>query len=117
MPIELANESIDLEHYRRITSGEIVDCRTHYRHRITVAEWNRRPDELIDTAAYTYDKEADEYGLEPWRVVDGIDEIIAGEHKGKFDIWFASGRCKEGVSGDHPLYIHEKHVTILKGAK
>jgi hypothetical protein len=118
MPIEIASDNNDLYPlYTKIANGEIVDCRSHYRHRITVAEWNSRPDELIDVAAYTYNKEADDYGLDPWRVVDGIDPIIAGDDEGKFDVWFASGRCMEAVSGSYPLYIHEKHVAILKGAK
>lgn len=94
-----------------------IPCVGHDRIKITVAEWNSRPDELIDTYAYTYNAEADEFGLEPWRVVDGVDAIIAGPDQGKFDIWFASGRSLDGVYADHPLYVSEKQYNTLKGIK
>lgn len=46
---------------------------------VTVAEWNNRPDELIDEYAYWFNPEAADVGLDPWRLIEGIDAHTNGQ--------------------------------------
>lgn len=43
------------------------------RYRVTLADWHKRPDDLIDAACWLYSKSLDDDGLDPWREVDSID--------------------------------------------
>lgn len=75
--------------------------------RITVAQFHACG-ALVDNEvpAYLHNKENADLGLEPWRVVEGVDPHTQG---GKFDIWLASGRCIEGVDGSYEMFIAKKH--------
>lgn len=41
-----------------------------------------------DAPAYWYSAQSEEWGLDPWRVVEGVDPHV---HGGSFDVCFASG--------------------------
>jgi len=41
-----------------------------------------------DVSAYWLDQEADELGMDPWRLVEGFDHHVTG---GSLDVCFASG--------------------------
>lgn len=79
---------------------------------VTVAEWHNRPDELIDEYAYWFNPEAADAGLDPWRLIEGIDAHTDGH---AFDIDFASGTFRT-VTGGQLIYIHPQHYKALKCA-
>ena len=41
-----------------------------------------------DAPAYWYSAQSEEWGLDPWRLVEGVDPHV---HGGSFDVCFASG--------------------------
>jgi len=79
---------------------------------VTVAEWNNRPDELIDEYAYWFNPEAADVGLDPWRLVEGIDAHTNGR---EYDVDFANGTFKT-VTGGQPIYVRPQHYEALKCA-
>ena len=79
---------------------------------VTVAEWNNRPDDLIDEYAYWFSPEAADVGLDPWRLVEGI---VAHTRDGLYDVDFASGTFRT-ARGDELLYIPAKFYEALKCA-
>lgn len=87
-------------------------CPETGRRRVTVAEWNNRPDALIDKYAYWYDPEAAEMGLDPWRLIEGID---AHARDGLYDVDFANGTYRT-TPGEHPIYVRAQHFEALKCA-
>ena len=44
-----------------------------------------------DAPAYWYSAQSEEWGLDPWRLVEGVDPHTAG---GQFDVFFASGSSR-----------------------
>lgn len=82
------------------------------RRAVTVAEWNNRPDELIDTWAYWFNPEAHALGLECRKLVEGID---AHTRDGLYDVDFANGTFRT-ARGDELLYIPAKFYEALKCA-
>ena len=44
-----------------------------------------------DAPAYWYNAQAEEWGLDPWRLVEGVDPHT---HSGSFDVCFADGSTK-----------------------
>lgn len=95
------------EYPEKIATRTIGDPK--YRYRLTVAEWDQRPDSLVDESAYWYKPEADEFGLECWAVIDGIDKHKRGD---MYDVWFASGQMVT-VAADKPIYVSEKHFAAM----
>ncbi len=77
---------------------------------VTVAQWNARPDELIDEYAYAFNPEAAEMGLDPWRLIEGIGAHTNGRN---FDIDFANGTFRT-VTGEQQIYVSAKHFAKLK---
>ena len=76
---------------------------------VTVAEWNNRPDELIDEYAYWFIP--DTLG-DPWRLIEGIDAHTKGD---AFDVLFVSGTFRT-VTGEQPIYVRPQHYEALKCA-
>jgi len=87
-------------------------CPETGRRLVTVAEWNDRPDQLIDEYAYWFSPAAKALGLDPWRLVEGVER-----HRPycatKFDVLFVNGRYLT-VSGEAPIYIRAVHYEVLK---
>lgn len=79
---------------------------------VTVAEWHKRPDELIDTWAYWFNPEAHALGLECWKLVEGIDAHTRGR---AFDVDFVHGTFRT-VTGEQPIYVRPQHYEALKCA-
>nr|ART90043.1 KleF protein [uncultured bacterium] len=44
-----------------------------------------------DAPAYWYSAQSEEWGLDPWRLVEGVDPHTAG---GQFDVCFANGSSR-----------------------
>ena len=44
-----------------------------------------------DAPAYWYSAQSEEWGLDPWRLVEGVDPHVGG---GSFDVCFASGSSR-----------------------
>ncbi len=84
-------------------------CATTGRRVVSVAQWHRRPDELVDVAAYWFSPVQDALGLDPWSLIDGIDAHTDGED---FDVWFASGRMKT-VPGGQEIYIRARDYAPM----
>lgn len=80
---------------------------------VTVAEWNARPDELVDEYAYWYNPTDAEFGLDPWRLVDGIDPPAEPQPGDLYDVWFASGHSK-ACTPDAFLYVSAPHYPLLR---
>lgn len=79
---------------------------------VTVAPWNERPDELIDEFAYWFNPEAADLGLDPRRLIEGIDAHTNGR---EFDVDFANGTFRT-VTGEQPIYVRAQHFEALKCA-
>jgi hypothetical protein len=79
----------------------------------TVAEWADRPDELIDEYAYWHDPELAEMGLDPWRLIEGVDRRLVG---GAYDVDFVNGGYRT-VPGDQKIYIRAKHFDALNAPR
>lgn len=82
------------------------------RRAVTVAEWNNRPDELIDEYAYWYNPEAAADGFDPWALIEGIDPHI---RDGQYDVLFVKGTYRT-VSGDQTIYVRAHHYDVLRRA-
>lgn len=80
------------------------------RRAVTVAAWAKRPDYLLDAAAYWFRPDSEALGLDPWRVIDGVDAHMTGD---AFDVWFASGTCAENIPGEKTIYVSETHYRAL----
>lgn len=76
---------------------------------ITVAEWDARPDALVDSSAYWHNADALDYGGDPWRVIEGVDKHAQGD---SYDVWFASGTQRTADAGQ-VIYIAAKHHAIM----
>lgn len=88
-------------------------CPKTGRRLVYVWEWAKRPDALVDEYAYWFSPEADACGLDPWRLVEGVDAHIGAFDL--FDVLFADGtyRTVEGRAG---IYIRAKHYEVLQCA-
>lgn len=80
---------------------------------VTVAQWDKRPDSLVDESAYWFDQENADFGLDPWSVIDGIDKHT-DDHL--YDVWMASGKCRSDIAGRQRIYIAAKHFDLLAAA-
>lgn len=65
-----------------------------------------------DAPAYWYSTESAAHGLDPWRIIDGIDKHTHGDG---YTIWLSNGATRE-VKGDHIIYVAEKHYDFLMEA-
>lgn len=63
-----------------------------------------------DAPAYWYSRDADEMGLECWRVIDGVDIATNGQ---SFDVWGASGWFKT-VGPNFIIYLSAKDHAKLQ---
>jgi hypothetical protein len=54
---------------------------------LTLAQFAALPP---DTPGYWFSESAEECGMDPWALVDGLDPMVDGS---AFDVWFASGNC------------------------
>ena len=62
-----------------------------------------------DAPAYLYDRTADEFGLEPWSMIDGIDPHV---NMAEFDIWLANGKCRR-VGPLMTVFVAAKHAALI----
>ena len=63
-----------------------------------------------DMTIYSYNAERDELGLDPWQIIDGIDEWVNNE---ECDLWFESGSCKHvkyGEPSDYRFFVTQKEL-------
>ena len=86
-------------------------CPVTGRRRVTVAEWGNRLGDLIDEFAYWYFPEVAEMGLDPWRLIEGVEARTGGG----FDVLFVNGKYRT-VSGEQPIYVRAPHFEALKCA-
>lgn len=66
-----------------------------------------------DVTAYWLDENADFFGLDPWRTVEGIDKHLDGSG---FDVWYAGGGSRK-VAGDALIYLRWPDAQRLSMAK
>jgi hypothetical protein len=62
-----------------------------------------------DAPAYLFKQEAEEWGMDPWRVIEGVDPDNFGEN---FDIWGAADWCKR-VGPAFLIFVAPKHAAAL----
>ena len=79
---------------------------------VTVAQWAARPDDLIDEIAYYLSRDAEDLGLDPWRLIESADARTSG---GKFDLWFYAGNPVT-TPGEFVIYVSAKHHAAVIGA-
>lgn len=65
-----------------------------------------------DAPAYWYSAKSEEWGLDPWRLVDGVDPHVGG---GSFDVCFASGGTRT-VGPLMTFFVNASHAAQLMGA-
>jgi hypothetical protein len=85
-------------------------CPDTKRRVVTLAQWAKRPDVLIDTTAYWYNPSALEFNTDPWRLIESVDPHVKGD---LYDVWFASGSSKENLPGTQRIYITEHSFKVL----
>lgn len=62
--------------------------------------------------AYIFNSEADEFGLDPWSMIDGVDAHVAG---GSWDIWSAFGFGWSTTVGPlFTIYVSAKDAARLQ---
>jgi hypothetical protein len=54
-----------------------------------------------DSPCYIFSRDADEFGLDPWKMIESIDPHTSGD---KFDLWPVCGNPKT-VNGDFVVYM------------
>ncbi|WP_050570532.1 DUF2761 domain-containing protein [Xanthomonas arboricola] len=62
-----------------------------------------------DAPAYWYSREIGAWGLDPWRLVDGVDPHVAG---GSFDVCFANGNTTT-VGPLMTIFLQAEHAQQL----
>ncbi|TAL65856.1 MAG: DUF2761 domain-containing protein [Burkholderiaceae bacterium] len=62
-----------------------------------------------EVPAYWYSATDEEFGFDPWRLVDSVDSSLDGQ---SFDVWFPSGVCQP-VSPTATLYLSAKNAAKL----
>jgi hypothetical protein len=68
------------------------------------AEWlYQHPDET----GYLFNHTSNEMGLDPWRVISGVDKIVKGRDTGDIVLWIGSTGEKQ-VSQDYIVFISKK---------
>lgn len=65
-----------------------------------------------DKGAYLFNETADAYGLDPWRLIEGVDVCINGVN---FDLWGAANWTKR-VGPNFLIYVSAKDYASLAGA-
>lgn len=66
-----------------------------------------------DAPAYWYSAQSEEWGLDPWRLVEGVDPHVGG---GSFDVCFASGGTRT-VGPLMTFFLSATHAAQLIDAK
>lgn len=61
-----------------------------------------------DTPAYTYDLHAAGMGLDPWRLIDGVNPNMKDDG---CELWFASGACCDAKMSD-VIFVSKKHAVV-----
>lgn len=87
-------------------------CPLTGRRRVTVEQWANRPESLCDEYAYWFNAPEAEVGLDPWRLIEGIDPRTKDD---QYDVCFASGKYRT-TPGDTVIYIAAKHYAVLCAA-
>lgn len=66
-----------------------------------------------DMTIYAFSTINHEFGIDPWRVIEGIDPWIDGK---KADIWSASGACSTILIDDNEwrFFVSKKDLEKLK---
>lgn len=86
--------------------------------RITAAEWNVRPDELVDAPFYLFSPEAEQFGTEAWQLGDGVEKWPARDGMpDAYEVWLATGKSLQGKPADFPLYVSAEHFDVLYEAR
>jgi hypothetical protein len=62
-----------------------------------------------EAPAYWYSVADEEFGFDPWRLVDSVDSSLGGK---SFDVWFASGVCQP-VSPKATIYLSASNAAKL----
>nr|CDG15369.1 FIG00467107: hypothetical protein [Yersinia pestis 16/95] len=66
-----------------------------------------------DAPAYWYSAQSEEWGLDPWRLVEGVDPHVGG---GSFDVCFSSGDTRT-VGPLMTFFLSAAHAAQLIDAK
>jgi hypothetical protein len=88
-----------------------MDIQAGYVHpetkRIAVAVKDFASNDINGTEfAFQYSQEAEDMGMECWRMIEGVDPHTSGE---KFDVWFVSGSIPKIVYGNYLIFVQENH--------
>lgn len=77
---------------------------------VTVAEWYNRPDELFDEYAYWFSAHMVGWGLDPWRLVKGIE---ARDQEGLYDVHIVLCGIYWAIPGIREIYVRPDHFALL----
>lgn len=72
---------------------------------ITVEQALKRVD--VDRPSYLFNPQLEEYGLDPWRLIDGLDPHVEGD---RVDVWLAS-RSMVMLRRDECIYISKQEAA------
>lgn len=75
---------------------------------VTVAAWHNRPDALVDEYAYHFSERAEELGMDPWSLIDGVDR----NKNGTFQVYLVNGACLDR-DGSAIIYVKPAHASQL----
>ena len=76
-------------------------CQSTGRVAMTVTEVLELQNEIGDVHSFTYDKEAEGFGTDPGRLIDGINPMV---NEAKAELWFDNGGSKL-VKNNLMLYV------------
>lgn len=103
----------ELERARAVSERAVIaldPAASAWRYRVTVGQWDQRPDELVDVPAYLYLAEDAALQLDAWRVVDGVDKHA---DRDTYDVWLANGGCLNARAADFQIYLGEPDYQLL----
>lgn len=87
------NKAGDIDH----NTGRVAVCVADY----------AKSDLNGEEYAYLFKPHCEEWGMDPWRVIDGVDTINDGA---SFDIWGAANWCKQ-VGPNFLIFVSAKHAA------
>lgn len=67
-----------------------------------------------ETNSYIYSQSGEEFGLDPWAMIDSIDVPVEGN---SFDLWMSSGSYMPDMSGEIVIFVRSSIAHALKEAR
>lgn len=64
--------------------------------------------------AYWFSDDAEDFGADPWSVIEGVDPNVNGV---LFDVWLESGKSLDNLPGRTTIFVAAKHLAEIAEAR